>query len=323
MKILIGSCGGLTGYYLAKYLRKLLPNLIKSNEFLIYGSDSSDVIPTKRIVNKLFVVPHSKYEQEFLNSLITIINSEKVDIYIPTHSTEVRVISKHEEFLRNKTSVKFLISPKTSFEILDNKLRAYKFLNNTGIKTPKFWEDPESIEFFPVIAKTPVSSASKNIFITNSREEAYVLKKKYKEIFFSEYLNGKEYTVDAFFNKKGELVTYNQRIRIKTIGGAAVISQNNFDIDVKDELEIISKNVKIIGPANFQFFNIEGTPVFTDINLRFASGGLPLSVESGANIVKLLILELLNIPYNKEDYTSDRKNRIMYRYFEEWYETLN
>lgn len=45
-----------------------------------------------------------------------------------------------------------------------------------------------------------------------------------------------------------------------------------------------------------------------------------MSVESGSNIVKLLILELLGKPYNPSEFQSDRKKRIMYRYFEEMFE---
>jgi len=60
--------------------------------------------------------------------------------------------------------------------------------------------------------------------------------------------------------------------------------------------------------------------LFTDVNLRFASGGLPLSVESGVNLVKLYVLEALGQPYNPSEFQSDRKKRTMYRYFEELYE---
>lgn len=91
LKILIGSCGGLTGVYLAKTLTKSF-----FVDCLVYGTDVSEIIPTKKFLYKLYKVPRSDTEKLFLDTLISIINKEKIDIYIPTHSKEVYVVSKYE-----------------------------------------------------------------------------------------------------------------------------------------------------------------------------------------------------------------------------------
>ena len=73
----------------------------------------------------------------------------------------------------------------------------------------------------------------------------------------------------------------------------------------------------IKGSANFQFIIQDEIPYLIDINLRFASGGLPLSIKSGLNIIELLIKDLYNIEFEEKDYKIDKKERIMYRYYEE------
>ncbi|AIY85720.1 hypothetical protein LA10_09699 [Thermotoga neapolitana LA10] len=317
MKILIGSCGGLTGLYLAKVLRKM----DIGERFEIYGFDITTKVPTKFFLDKLFVISRSSEEKEFIDQLIEILNKERIDIYIPVHSEECRVVSKYQTEILKRSRSKFMISPYETFKMLDNKANAYKILKGIGLKTPKIYTSYHDVDEFPVVVKPAVGSGSRGFFICRNREELELATTIYRDALIMEYIDGKEYTVDAFFNKKGELVTYNQRIRIKTLGGAAVISENDFSIDVRDQIEKIAAKCKIFGPANFQFFlTPENEVIFTDINLRFASGGLPLSVESGSNIVKLLILELLGKPYNPSEFQSDRKKRIMYRYFEEMFE---
>jgi len=216
-----------------------------------------------------------------------------------------------------------LISPYHTFQELDNKANAYRSLSKLGIRVPKLFETEEQLETFPVAAKPQIGSGSKGFVKINSYDEYKQFKEKNPDALIVEFLTGEEYTVDAFFDSTGKLVTYNQRIRLKTMGGAAVITVNDFTIDVREYIERIATSYTIVGPANFQFFKTtDGEIVFTDINLRFASGGLPLSVASGANIVELLLLELLGLEYDSSKYQSDRKKRIMYRYFEEIFEEI-
>ncbi|MBZ4661740.1 MAG: hypothetical protein JG779_894 [Thermotoga sp.] len=317
VKILIGSCGGLTGLYLAKTLRKMAIE----EKIEIYGFDVTTKIPTKFFLDKLFVLSRATEEENFIDQLIKILNREKIDIYIPVHSDECRIVSKHQGEISKRSHAKFMISPYETFKELDNKANAYRALKEIGLKTPKVYESPSDVTEFPVAVKPAVGSGSKKFFVCKTKEELEFVNKAYKDVLIMEYLEGKEYTVDTFFNREGKLITYNQRTRIKTLGGAAIISENDFSVDVREQIEKIASRYKIIGPANFQFFLTPNNDVvFTDINLRFASGGLPLSVVSGADIVKLLILELLEKPYDPTEFQSDRKKRVMYRYFEEIFE---
>ena len=320
LHILLGSCGGLTGLYIAKYIRRNSLLLFENYDVRIFGTDVSPYVPTKKFLDKLILLPPSQ-SKEFLSSLINVLNDYEIDLYIPTHSKEIREVSKNEEEIRNHTKSKFLVSPFSTFKSLDDKLEAYKLLSNIGINTPKIFKSVEEINEYPVLVKPRISSGSKGISMIDNPEELEHIFEKSSDVIVMEYLKGSEYTVDTFFDKEGRLITYNQRIRLKTLGGAAVITKNDFSIDVKNDLELIASNFVIKGPANFQFFYTnDGRKVFTDFNLRFPSGGLPLSVESGADIVRLLIMEILDLDYDPGEYQSDRRPRIMYRYFEEWYE---
>ncbi|MGC8819428.1 MAG: ATP-grasp domain-containing protein, partial [Athalassotoga sp.] len=101
IRILLGSCGGLTGLYLSKLFRKS-----DYADFEIYGFDAESKNPTKFFVDKFFTVPNASNEEIFLNSLINLLNKEKIDIYFPLHSKEIRVVSKFEDRIRNSTDTK-------------------------------------------------------------------------------------------------------------------------------------------------------------------------------------------------------------------------
>jgi len=318
MKILIGSCGGLTGLYLSR--------LIRTFQWLdaeLFGFDISDKVPTKFFIDYHYILPPSNEEEHFIKALSELLNREDIDVYIPTHSFEGRVLSKYADDLRNIVRTRFVISPFKSFEALENKKNLYNNLDKLGIDTPRRFSKDHTNWSFPLFVKPIYGSGSKNTVVVRSINELDLYVERTDDVLILEYLTGTEYTVDTYFSKNGELIGYNQRIRLKNIGGAAVITENNYDVDVGEQIKTISKNFPILGPANFQFFfTNDGRIVFTDVNLRFASGGLPLTVRSGLNIPALLIKDLLNMRIDPSDFLLDKKRRVMYRYFCEMFEEL-
>ncbi len=315
-KLLIGSCGGLTGYYLIKHFNKIWPKLT------IYGIDSGLVNPSRLFVDTFIQVNPADKEESFIKDIINIINLNAIDFYLPTHSVECRLVSKYIEKIRSSTNIKILISPYAAYATLDNKANAYSELKQIGVCVPQVYTKGEK-PVFPLLAKPILSSGSKGIkLITNEEELDLVLKRG--NYIIMEYLRGVEYTADILFDHRSNVFTYNQRKRVKVLGGAAVISENDFSCECLNDISAIGKAFKIKGPANMQFFLTENnSTIFFDINLRFASGGLPLSVESGADIPVALVRLLNGDTVNPDEFKSDRKPRRMYRCFEEFYEEIN
>lgn len=313
MKILIGSCGGLTGLYLAKEFKKNI------SESIIYGIDSIDAYSTIKYLDNFLLSPKAKEEKDFISFLIKTLNDENIEYYFPTHSNETKLISKYEKEIREKTKTKFIISTYDTYLAIDNKKNANLNLKKIGINVPELYSSKEEIKF-PAFVKPSLGSGSNNSFkISQMEDYQYYIKKDANNIFF-EYIEGTEYTVDAFFDNSGKLITYNQRIRIKQLGGATIYTKNEFsEYDCYDDLIKISEEFTFKGVVNFQFILRDKKAYYTDINLRYASGGLPLSVESGLNITKFLIDVLNNSTIDKQSFQSDRKNRYMMRYFEEMF----
>ena len=310
MNVLIGSNGGLTGIYLAKQIRKI-------GGWTIIGSDSSEITAGKFFVDHQIKLP-SAQSDDFIVELIKTLNDYNIDAYLPTHSKEIKRVSQCEHLIREKTSARFLVSPSETFEQLDNKRDANENLNKIGIPVPKMIHGLDCS--YPIIMKNDVGSGGSGLGRIDNQCVHEALLRTKKNISFYQLIEGTEYTLDCMFSSKGEIIGYNQRERIKTIGGAVSITANSNCFDIWPWLERIASNWVFRGCVNFQYIVNNSIPYFIDVNLRYPSGGLPLTVESGLDIPKLTLDVLMGSEINKKKPIVVDSNLTMYRYFEEIFE---
>ena len=308
-KVLVGSNGGLTGIYLAKCFKK-------NRDIFLVGADCNKDSVGKFFVDRQYFLPPAN-EKDFLCKLIELLNYEKIDLYLPTHSEEIKAVSQNADFIRSSTSAKFIVSPIESFSALDSKTDANINLSKVGITVPELITDFNVS--YPIFMKKVIGSGSNGAFKIENRKihEAY---KENENCAFFENINGTEITVDCFFDTDGNLIGYCQRKRLKTIGGAVVITETFNGFDILPFIKIIADNWKLCGCVNFQYILKDNKPYFIDVNLRYPSGGLPVSVESGLDVPNF-ILDLFyqrKIPYSEHNFSVNDKK--MYRYFEEIFE---
>lgn len=307
-KILIGSCGGLTGVYLAKQFHRF-------DSIEICGFDANEDSVGRFFCDVFFILPLAK-DSLFIPKLIDLLNKEKIDFYIPTHSSEIIEVSKYENIINKETKARFVVSPYETYLALDDKYIANEHLNKLGIPVPHIYTGEEENLKYPLLKKPRIGSGSNGVIQIKNKEE-YLEALRDENSFLMEYLNGKEYTVDCLFDTNGNLLGYNQRCRNKCIGGAVTISKNDNSVDIKKYLDKMAQEWIFKGCVNFQYILVNEVPYFIDINLRYASGGLPLSVESGVDVPRALKKICFNEEIIENEFISDFSNRTMYRYFEE------
>ncbi len=309
-KILIGSNGGLTGIYLAKELRRM-------EDVILCGADSSDICTGRFFVDEQVCLPNA-WDPRFIDSLIGVLDAGEVDIYLPTHSREIKAVSMNGSRIRRQVGTKFIVSPYGTFEALDDKAAANRNLRRIGIPVPDLIEGLS--ERYPIFMKHRVGSGSTGVMVI----ENPVIHKAYldtcKDVSFFQLVQGREYTVDCLFDGEGELLGYNQRRRIKTIGGAAAITQNDHRFDIDPWIRRIASSWRFRGCVNFQYIVRDGVPYFIDVNLRYPSGGLPLTVQAGLDIPRLVVEMLLGRKVGPGDLKLTGTPDTMYRYFEEIFE---
>lgn len=310
-KALIGSCGGLTGVYLAKRLSRYAG-------LSILGSDVSSTNVGSLFVSEVVGLPPA-LDESFVPELGAVLNAKGIDFYLPTHSGETRIVSKYEDAIRKLApTTAFMVSPFETFLALDDKASLAANLKAAGIPTPRLYEEGEaSPDSYPLFMKRKMGSGGAGAGMVLSPCAHSALASDYPDALFFEVIEGAEITVDCMFDENGTLLAFNQRRRVKTMGGAAVVTENDYSVDLKRWIEALASSWKFRGCVNFQCIIGESGPYFTDVNLRYPSGGLPLTVESGIDVPEMMLRMLSGEKLSYGQYRVDGRPRVMFRYFEE------
>ena len=131
-----------------------------------------------------------------------------------------------------------------------------------------------------------------------------------------EFVEGTEYTVDVMVDFKGNIKTIVPRMRIETRAGE--VSKG---VTVKDDLIInavegvVNLLPQPVGCLTLQCFKKNnGEITFIEINPRFG-GGIPLSIEAGANFPLWAIQAAKGEVFMDQDY-SWKENLTMLRFDE-------
>ena len=308
--ILLTSAGGLSGIFLSKHLKN-------TGSYKLVAIDRSERNPLLNWVDSFYTVP-SVTDELYLQKIVDIINLEQIEIIIPITSFDVEFFSMPDVKLK-LDSVKYLLLDYDIQKKLSNKHTCYEYLNKIDILTPFIYKINDMIKF-PVIMKPKLGTGSKDVVLIDNEFDLNYWTKKNTNYILVEYIPGKEYTADCFFDANGVCVGVNVRERIKMNGGGAVITQNDYNIDLEKLLYKLESTGEIKGPVNFQFKVLNNGDILVfDFNTRFASGGLPLTVKSGFDIPNILINYLKGekvlkwIPNKKND------SLCLIKYFEEYY----
>lgn len=315
MRVLIGSAGGYTGQYLVDYF-------IDRLSCEVYAFDLNELSYSHfRCRDHFFKAPPIKDEKIFLEWLVQIVGEHGIKLYIPTLSKEFEVVSKWAEWLRNKLGCFFLVSPAKTISLFRDKSVYYPVLQAAGIDVPRIVTSTDE-ETFPLFYKETSSSGSRNAHVIRNKGDLEAALSE-DDGMCVEYIEGQEVTVDCFVSPEGQLLSYNSRTREKTLGGMAVICRNHQDSRIDPIVKKIVNQFSFAGCINMQFILSERRVVLIDLNTRFPSGGLPLTVESGIKVPELMLCYAECGTPDKSLYENDGKNRVMYRHFMQYYEILS
>lgn len=277
---------------------------IKNLKSKIVTADISRTAPAAYFGDKNYIIPRIG-EGNYIESIIDICNKENIKLIIPTIDTELTIMAENKEFIEDKTGAKVLISDKRVIDICRNKKNTNKFFeeNNFGVPREITLKDIEEENYqFPLFIKPLDGSSSINTFKVNNEKELMFFRKYIKNPIIQEYIEGKEYTIDAFIDFDGQPITIVPRERIATRSGEISKGRIVKDRELINEVKKVIEVLKPIGHITFQCMKTNDGIKFIEINPRFG-GGAPMSIKAGANtplnLYKLLLGEELS--YN-EDY---------------------
>ena len=291
--------------YIVDYFRKHL----FSDSKLIGTSDrnDSDTEFTSGFFHcdKSYIVPSIKEERKYIDELLHICKTEKIDMLLSFYDYDTYILSKYlKEF--ELIGVKPVISSHQVNIICFDKVETFKFLKREGFGTPWTMTSEEvtqtDIPSYPVIVKPRFGFGSNAISLAHDRSEVDFFLKYYdnEDMIVQEFIEGTEYSFDILNDFNGEMVTtvVKQKMKMRsgeTDQGYALKDSKLAEVGMK-----LGEKLEHVGPLDVDFFIKEGKPYILELNPRFG-GGYPITYLAGVDFPKILI-DMLNGDLNSSDY---------------------
>ena len=241
--------------------------------------------------------------ENYLTEIIDICKKEKIKLIVPTIDTELMIMAKNKEFIESTTEAKVLISDVKVIDICRNKVNTSSFFEMNGFGMPKEIKidmKEETNYKYPLFIKPIDGSSSINTFKVNNKKELDFFVEYIENPIIQEFIEGKEYTVDAFLDFEGNPITIVPRERIATRAGEISKGLVVKDKEIIEEVKKLLNVLKPIGQITIQCMKTKDGIKFIEINPRFG-GGAPISIKCGANSPKNLYKILLGekLQYNE------------------------
>jgi carbamoyl-phosphate synthase large subunit len=171
----------------------------------------------------------------------------------------------------------------------------------------------------PWIVKPRFGRGSRSVFEADDHGELEWLLRRVEDPIVQTRLSGREFTVDALVDRNHDLAGAVPRWRLETKAGISTKGQTFADDAVMAGVALVLATLGLVGPANVQgFVSDDGGVTFIEVNPRF-SGGLPLSLAAGADLVGQYLRGIHGEPIER-DRLAYRAGVTMIRHFEEIFE---
>lgn len=251
----------------------------------IITADLKVSAPTAFHSDRHYKVPRVS-EENYLNKLLSICKLEDINLLIPLIDTELLLLSKNRRMFE-ELGVRLLISSTELNEIASDKVVTFKYFTENNIETPKVYtqEELKKEEYsFPLLIKPRNGSSSNGVNKINNKKELDFFRTYIPNAMVQEFICGEEYTIDVMTDFHGNIKTIVPRQRIETRSGEVSKGITSKDLEIINATErVIKKLPGPVGCITLQCFKtVDGKVVFIEINPRFG-GGIPLSIEAGAN----------------------------------------
>jgi carbamoyl-phosphate synthase large subunit len=251
-------------------------------------TDVNPLSPAVHVADKAYRVPLAD-DPDYLPELLKICAAEGVRLAIPTIDDELELFGSARPRFADIGTMAACCTRETAAHCND-KYATWRILAAAGVPAagtylPK--QLPAKMKF-PLFIKPRVGRGAVGAYkLRNKRDLDFFLKYVQSPI-IQEYLDSPEYTIDVLCNAAGRPISIVPRERTviragvmdrgRTVKSAALISL----------AEQVCGAMKFFGPINIQCRLRDGWPAVFEINPRF-SGGIPLTIASGADFPKWLI----------------------------------
>jgi carbamoyl-phosphate synthase large subunit len=284
----------------------------------VIGVDADGLAAGLRLADEGAVIPRAD-DPRYAAELVALARRTHATALVCTVAEEMGGLARAEYQLRD-VGVAIWIPSAAALQACLDKWRFVQVMHQAGVRVPA--TSLESVDRVPGpwIVKPRFGRGSRDVYTADdSRDLAWALRRVDQPIVQTR-VTGREFTVDALVDPHGVMVGAVPRWRLETKAGISTKGRTFSDDVLVGRTEKVLTAVGLTGPANVQGFVDEaGMITFIEVNPRF-SGGLPLSIAAGADLVGEYLRGMLGQPIHPERLTY-RSGVTMIRHFEEVFES--
>lgn len=246
----------------------------------LLASNTENLKIVKLFVDKLILLPEIKDPNK--KKISDILKKNKINYIYPLNEIEIIFWKKNQNYFLKKNNLKIIYLNSRNLKTCIDKFKFYKYCITNNIRTPF---TSTSLNNFKnekkIIIKRKIGPSKgfhkiirKNKF--NTHKEVKIFNKN----LYQEYIEGKEYSVDAWVYKNYKPKAIIIRTREFIEDGEARITILVKDAKLEKKLFNIIKKLKLRGHINLQFIKNKNLIYIIECNHRFG-GASTFSIMCG------------------------------------------
>ena len=249
-------------------------------------------------------------DSNFISVFNEILNKNKIDIIFPTHDDVITFFAEKKELIE----AFIIMGDKKTVDICRHKKLISETFSDCNFNTITY-ESRDDITDYPVFIKPDVGQGSVGAKKTESAKEIQAI--DFDTNLISEYLPGKELTIDCITDKNGNLKYVSPRSRERILAGICVRGRNEpLTNEILDIAEKINERLFFLGAWNFQIKkDNHGKYKLLELSSKIATSSC-LTRALGVNLPLLSVYTVLgyNIDILKPKYNILMERALISRY---------
>ena len=271
----------------------------------IYGADMADTAPALRYCDHTVIVPRIK-DASYIPTLLDCCKNNQITAIVPTIDTDLIALAKAKlEFLKHNTKV--IVSDEGKIKICRDKRLISSYFESVGLSAPMPVDHiSKYCGGFPAFIKPRDGSSSVFAYKISSFDELEHMTKHVPNYIIQPFIEGTEFTVDAFCDFEGNPIFITPRVRWAVRSGEVIKTEVAQDARIISEIQQLLADFKPCGAITVQMIRERETEkdYYIEINPRYG-GGAPLTMRAGANSAKAMLQLLAGKAVEYQPYAAE------------------